>query len=669
MQIEKLPPAPYQADPAPALHPAYRRDIDGLRALAVLSVVLYHAFPSRLPGGFAGVDIFFIISGFLIGSILIAGMQQNAFSFTEFYARRVRRIFPALTVVLSACLAFGWFALFPDEYKMLGKHVFGGAGFLSNFFLWNEVGYFDTAAETKPLLHLWSLGIEEQFYIFWPVLMLLAWKRRFSLVALALGVAVLSFLVNVGGLHKFPSATFYSPASRVWELLYGSVLAYMSINGLHLFAGVRRGHGADAVIDWSSPRARNIKSALGLGLLLATLALLRADRHFPGWWALLPTTGAVLLISAGPQAWCNRVLLGNPVAVWFGLISYPLYLWHWPLLAFARIIESGLPSSKIRGAAVLAAIVLAWLTYRLLERPLRGTAHGRAKVAVLSAAMLALAAAGGALYRANGLPLRASVVDSAAQQKELFVVEDVPNATACKARYGFTSIYEYCLMDDPTKAPTVAMLGDSHAFHIWAGLNRYYHSRGENLVYFGTRVPFVNLPVGDDPYQKVVPMMIDKVMQATTVKTVIISTFARLNIEDEGGKKMTQALHDTLAMFVASGRKVIYVSDTPYLDFEPRSCIRRGAIPTSQTRTDCSLPRAKQDQQIARHKVAEQQALRDLPMVQVFDAAAQLCDAQRCLVMRENKMMYRDTHHLSHEGDLFMGERYGRQMDALKAAH
>ncbi|WP_445230035.1 acyltransferase family protein [Duganella rhizosphaerae] len=668
MRIEKLPQAPCEADAAPALHPAYRRDIDGLRALAVLAVVLYHAFPTRLPGGFAGVDIFFIISGFLIGSILIASLQQDAFSFAGFYARRVRRIFPALILVMGACLAFGWFALFPDEYKMLGKHVFGGAGFLSNFFLWNEVGYFDTAAETKPLLHLWSLGIEEQFYIFWPVLMLLAWKRRISLLALALGVAVLSFLVNVGGLHKFPSATFYSPASRVWELLYGSVLAYMSVNGLGLFAGVRRERGADSVIDWSSPRARNIKSALGLAMLLATLALLRADRHFPGWWALLPTTGAVLLIAAGPQAWCNRVLLGNPVAVWFGLISYPLYLWHWPLLSFARIIESGLPSSKIRGAAVLAAIVLAWLTYRLLERPLRGAAHGRRKVIVLSAAMLALAAAGGALYRAQGLPLRATVVESAAQQQQLILVEDVANAQACKQRYGFASDYEYCRLDDVSKEPTVVLLGDSHAFHIVAGLTRYYHGLGENLWYLGTRVPFVGLPTGDDPYQKVVPMMLDKALHTASVKTVIISSHVLLNIDDEGGKVRTNALRATLRMFVDSGRTVVYVSDVPELDFDPRACLRRVGIASSRTH-DCELPRATHDQKVARHKVAEAYALRDLPMVRVFDAAAQLCDAQRCVAMRDNKLLYRDHDHLSHEGDLFMGERYARQMDAMKTAH
>lgn len=667
MKLETLPLSPSAAAPA-SLHPAYRRDIDGLRALAVLSVVLYHAFPTRLPGGFAGVDIFFIISGFLIGSILIAAMQQDAFSFRDFYARRVRRIFPALILVMSACLAFGWFALFPDEYKMLGKHVFGGAGFLSNFFLWNEVGYFDTAAETKPLLHLWSLGIEEQFYIFWPVLMLLAWKRRFSLLTLALGVIALSFVVNVAGVHKFPSATFYSPASRVWELLFGTVLAYMSVNGLSLFAGVRRAGQDGTVVDFSGPRARNLQSALGLGLLLASLAALRADRHFPGWWALLPTTGAVMLIAAGPQAWCNRVLLSNRVAVWFGLISYPLYLWHWPLLAFARIIESGLPSSRIRGGAVLAAVVLAWLTYRLLEKPLRGSAHGRRKVIVLSLLMLALAAAGGALYRLGGLPLRASVVEDAARQKALVLVEDVANATACKQRYGFASFYEYCLLDDVHKDPTVLLLGDSHAYHMVAGLTRYYRSQGENLWLLGTRVPFVGVPVGDDPYQKATPKMMELALHTPSVKTVIISTFSRLNIDDPGGKAMTAAFRETLRQFVASGRQVIYVSDTPQLDFEPRACLTRAGIASSRTRRDCSVPRAVHDRERARHKVAEQLVLRDFPTVQLFDAAAQLCDAERCRAMIDNKLMFRDTHHLSYDGDLFMGERFARQQAALKAA-
>lgn len=669
MKLETLPASGLA--PAHATHPAYRRDIDGLRALAVLSVVLYHAFPSRLPGGFAGVDIFFIISGFLIGSILIASMQQNAFSFADFYARRVRRIFPALLLVMSACLAFGWFALFPDEYKLLGKHVFGGAGFLSNFFLWNEVGYFDTAAETKPLLHLWSLGIEEQFYIFWPLLMLLAWRLRASLLKLALAVALLSFVVNVAGVHKFPSATFYSPASRVWELLFGTVLAYMSVNGLSVFAGARRmAHDGvtTTVLDFSSPRARNIQSAIGMALLLASLAVLRADRHFPGWWALLPTTGAVMLIAAGPQAWCNRVLLGNRVAVWFGLISYPLYLWHWPLLSFARIIESGLPSSKIRGAAVLAAIVLAWLTYRLLEKPLRGAGNGRLKVMLLAAAMVALAAVGGLLYKKDGLPRRATIVDNAAQQKSLILVEDVANAKACKQRYGFASLYEYCLLDDVRKDPTVVLIGDSHAYHVVAGLTKYYHAQGENLWYLGTRIPYIGLPVGDDPYQKATPMMMDKALHTASVKTVIISTAAKLQMENDEGRRMTGYFRDTIRQFVESGREVIWINDTPMLDFEPRACIRRAGIASSQTRTDCALPRAVYDKNVAQHNAAVASVLRDYPQVQVFDAAAQLCDAEKCHVMMGKTLMYRDTHHLSYEGDLYMGEKFAAQQAARKAA-
>ena len=258
-------------------------------------------------------------------------------------------------------MLFGWFALFPDEYKMLGTHVLAGAGFVSNFFLWSEVGYFDTAAETKPLLHLWSLGIEEQFYIVWPVLMWLAWRRGVSVLTLALSVLVLSFAINLAGVHKFPSATFYSPASRVWEMLFGTVLAYLSVHRIRLFIGARRhdhDHASErtTLFELGSARVRDVASVAGVLLIVAALALLRADRHFPGGWALLPVLGATLLIAAGPQALCNRLLLSNRVAVWFGLISYPLYLWHWPLLAFARIVESGLPSAKVRVCAVLAEI-------------------------------------------------------------------------------------------------------------------------------------------------------------------------------------------------------------------------------------------------------------------------------------------------------------------------
>ncbi|TYQ03401.1 UNVERIFIED_ORG: peptidoglycan/LPS O-acetylase OafA/YrhL [Zoogloea ramigera] len=661
-----LPASPVTPFAAP--HPAYRADIDGLRALAVLSVVLYHAFPARLPGGFAGVDIFFVISGFLIGSILIAGIEQGSFRFADFYVRRVRRIFPALILVLAATMLFGWFALFPDEYKMLGTHVLAGAGFFSNFFLWSEVGYFDTAADTKPLLHLWSLGIEEQFYIVWPVLMWLAWRRGVSVLTLALSVLVLSFAINLAGVHKFPSATFYSPASRVWEMLFGTVLAYLSVHRIRLFIGARRdGHdhaGASehtTLFELGSAQVRNVASVAGLLLIVAALALLRADRHFPGGWALLPVLGATLLIAAGPQALCNRLLLSNRVAVWLGLISYPLYLWHWPLLAFARIVESGLPSAKVRGCAVLAAVVLAWLTYRLVERPLRGARNGRIKVAVLAAAMLALVAVAAAIYAGNGWPQRASVVDNALQQQDLVIVEDKANAAACKQRYGFASLYEYCLLDQPARDPTVLLIGDSHGYHLVAGLTRYYRSQGENLWYLGTRTPFLGMPDRGDGYQKATPMMLKLALETPGIKTVIVSTNVKLYTYNADGVALVAAMRETVRQLLAAGREVILVYDAPALDFEPRGCLRRAGVASSRTNIDCAMPRAVFDQNVAAHKPAWDALLKEFPQVQVFDTAAPLCDAKRCHAMIGTTLMYRDNHHLSYRGDLYMGELFARQ--------
>lgn len=207
----------------------YRPDIDGLRAVAVLLVVGFHAFPGRFPGGFVGVDIFFVISGYLITGILLKEMESSDFSFARFYARRVRRIFPALILVLLCCFVVGWFVLLPDEFKALGKHIFGGAAFFSNFVLLHDAGYFDAAAVRKPLLHLWSLGIEEQFYIVWPVVLFLAFQiRRVGWMITAIFVA--SFLANVLTIGRNPVAAFYWPFTRAWELMSGGILVWM-VNG------------------------------------------------------------------------------------------------------------------------------------------------------------------------------------------------------------------------------------------------------------------------------------------------------------------------------------------------------------------------------------------------------------------------------------------------------
>lgn len=220
-------------------HPKYRPDIDGLRAIAVLSVVAFHAFPNYLKGGFIGVDIFFVISGFLISTIIFENLDKGTFSFSEFYARRIKRIFPSLLLVLVTSYTFGWFVLLSDEYTQLGKHIAAGAGFVSNFALWSESGYFDNSTDTKPLLHLWSLGIEEQFYIIWPPLLYVAWKRKFNLLTLVILVAFISFLLNLKGVKHDSTATFYAPQTRFWELLCGNILAWFYLYKKGAWEGVK----------------------------------------------------------------------------------------------------------------------------------------------------------------------------------------------------------------------------------------------------------------------------------------------------------------------------------------------------------------------------------------------------------------------------------------------
>lgn len=383
-----FPPKPMSQLPqTPPHHSAYRPDIDGLRAVAVSLVVAFHAFPEYLPGGFVGVDIFFIISGYLISSIILGDLRRGHFSFTGFYARRVRRIFPALLFVLALCAGAGWFLLLPDEYQQLGKHIAGGAGFVANIVLWTESGYFDAAADLKPLLHLWSLGIEEQFYFLWPLLLWFAWKRRFNPLWLALLLTLVSFGWNIIKIGDDPVGTFYLPQTRFWELMSGCILACLTNTG----AGNRHKH---------------LLALAGTMAVIIAVALLDKSKAFPGAWALLPTTGACLIITAGPFAWINRRVLAHPVMVFVGLLSFPMYLWHWPLLSFARILEIGAPPPETRLLAALASLPLAWLTYRLVEKPIRFHGFGHGKTLALCLGMGLVFVSGYGIFRAEGFTSR-----------------------------------------------------------------------------------------------------------------------------------------------------------------------------------------------------------------------------------------------------------------------
>jgi len=448
-------------NPEHLIHPQYRPDIDGLRAIAILSVVGFHAFPNWVKGGFIGVDVFFVISGFLISIIMIGSLERNSFSFFEFYIRRINRIFPALLLVLIASFAFGWFVLLADEYKQLGKHIAGGSGFISNFILWNESGYFDNIAEKKPLLHLWSLAVEEQFYIVWPLLLWFAWKQRLNLLTIVIVVGMVSFALNIGKVRGDAVAAFYSPQTRFWELMAGSFLAYMTRHKQNVLPKFK--HWLDMwlckIVYARAPEANgktlhNFYSVVGALLIVVGAIVITKERHFPGWWALLPTLGAMLIISAGPHGWLNRRVLSNRVLVWFGLISFPLYLWHWPLLSFARIIVGEMPDRSIRIATVLVSIVLAWLTYKLIEKPVRFGKHRKAKTITFLTLMIAVGYVGYNSYNRDGLGFRMSKVPLQKNEASIPECNDQP-----------------CIFGNSEAKKIIVIYGDSHAGHLTKALN------------------------------------------------------------------------------------------------------------------------------------------------------------------------------------------------------
>ncbi len=668
-------------------HPKYRADIDGLRAIAVLSVVGFHAFPEVIKGGFIGVDIFFVISGFLISSIIISSLENGTFSFNEFYARRIKRIFPALILVMTACFVFGWFALLPDEYKQLGKHIAAGAGFISNLIFWQEAGYFDNTAETKPLLHLWSLGVEEQFYIVWPLLLYLTWKRRFNLLMLTITVVVLSFVANVYFRHNDSVQDFYSPLTRFWELLMGSILAYLTRHKINIWDKSMQ-ILPDCICKLGTVHKPteallgNVQSVLGALLIGIAVLLVSREWAFPGWWALLPTTGAYLIMSAGQHAWLNRILLSHRVMVWLGLISFPLYLWHWPLLSFARIIESKTPSNSIRFACVALAFVLAWLSYRLIERPIRFGNQNRTKIIVLMLLMIILVGVGYATYMQEGFRQRVLVQSSLKMNDELNYQNHWIGWSYCPNQ----GEYQGCRILDPTQAPNIALIGDSHAGHLASGLAELYGRRNENVVarIWAGCIPFFETEEDGKKYFSCEAHLIDNALNeainSMSIKTVILSNYSLLMIQGNRGyiqdaldsnryvnnpsienvrkniEIFKKAMYLTLKRLVNSKKQVIYLVDTPELYFDPKECVslRPINLPGYKLRIPCAIDRKKFEERNAEYHRIILEAKTEFPIVKFINMYEFFCDKELCYGMIDGKLIYQNHDHITSTGGRYL---------------
>jgi peptidoglycan/LPS O-acetylase OafA/YrhL len=653
------------ADQAAPLHPKYRPDIDGLRAVAVLMVVGFHAFPARFAGGFVGVDVFFVISGFLISTILFENLRAGRFSFAVFYMRRVKRIFPALIVVLLACLAFGWLVLLRDEYRALGKHVSGGAGFVSNLLLWQESGYFDRSADAKPLLHLWSLGIEEQFYLVWPLILWAAWRWRLHVLGVTLTIAAVSFGLNIFFTGQDAVAAFYSPPTRFWELLVGACIAWWLLP--------RPDSGTDAPAR--PMRRAGLLSVLGAALLVAAFVLTTRDRAFPGWWALLPVGGAALLIAAGPGAWLNRHLLANRLMVWVGLISFPLYLWHWPLLAYSRIVAGGEPPSRVRALAVLAAFVLAWLTWRFVEQPIR-SGRIRRPVAALGGAMAGTFALGLAVFMAIALPRNLNPE----LQPILAAVADWDYPGSLRAtRFGRQTFYRA-----GDEEPVTFMVGDSHVEQYGprlAALARHQDADAHSVV-FGTSggCPFMPRVFEDDRVHQGCEAFRAAAMAYIArpeVKTVVVGgcwncyfvaetapkkpgepayDYYHLAADGRrenfrGGQGRTRAIdelrqHLKTISQISPGKKVYLLLDNPMGEaFDPKNYLTGNRITGVQVREAVARTARPNPAEIALN--AELAAMAAGIGIEVIDPIAALCRGGACDVLTDDgQFVYRDNHHL-----------------------
>jgi peptidoglycan/LPS O-acetylase OafA/YrhL len=628
--------------------------------------VLYH-YTSGFHGGFIGVDIFFVISGYLITGILAKSFANRTYSLSSFYQRRIRRIFPALLLVLLLCLLVGWFLIFTDDYASLGKHIAAGAGFVQNLSLWSEAGYFDKSAVYKPLLQLWSLAVEEQFYIFWPLILWMIMRRRWPLIASITLIAAASFILNIWFvLNGNASHSFYFPTTRAWELMAG---AWLAIGHRHHLPFLKK--------------MANAQSWMGLLLILIGFATIHPDYGFPGFWALLPTLGTVLLINAGADAAINRGWFSRRWMVWVGLISYPLYLWHWVLLSlvyviFDKLVPHWLWETTKVGLFALS-ILLSWITYRWLEVPIRK--HPSSKVAVLLALLVALlGVAGFAVYHAKGFPDRPLNHGVA---KYLASTSLSPKESECfNLRHnGELDTNWYCTLGDAKATRWIMATGDSHAMSMIPALDQYGKDMHIRVVFAGTNACLALLDIlvidpkeGKETACSQIPRKAADLIQenaasaiifierwgyfvgGTTRPNEITTLHSLIRNELPGGKPLTgiaafkQSLSLTLQHYQSLKIPVLLVEDNPQQVAEnlPLAKLHFDNSDKSLNANAVSLKEHLRDQAKANH-ILESTA-KNFSFVSLLNTDKALCNDKICPWVIDGQFMYYNDDHLSWAG-------------------
>ena len=638
---------------------AYRADIDGLRAIAVLSVVVYHALSQILPGGFVGVDIFFVISGYLITSIVIGDVRKGGFSLAIFYERRIRRIVPALIVVVLATLVAGYFLLTPGDYRELGNSAVWTIGFIANFFFWLNTGYFDAARETMPLLHMWSLAVEEQFYLVWPLLaaMLVRWLTKqprtvWFVLVVAFSTSLAASIVLT---ETAPQTAFYLPATRAWELGLGALLALFKKEWLEA--------------TWADGLAR-VMSWAGLFLIIYAVTQLDSSQPFPGYNALYPVLGAAALIYSGTvrQGIVARFLSISPM-VFFGKISYSLYLWHWPIFVFFRHYTNGDVMTVTEAFSLIAlSVVFATLSWKFVEQPLRYARVTRGSVFTAGAAASILAVVLGlGIVSSNGMPSR--VPDEALKLADHKTMWSWP----CPAKYKFANVSrKRCVLGESWDSATkhAVLWGDSHALHYAPLVDRVARRLGYSVFLFDSCPPYLdNVSVRrhranqaaysqecGSEYQEITAFLaqdnqVDLIMLASAWATYpkhIHGPDEKRSLET-GLRLMESGMSTLVEQFASDHRRMLLFTEVPRSGENLVPCVLStiSGVLRRTCATDPDRLRVHEVQEVHGATNAVLYALGEKhEHVSIVDATSRMCGEEFCETHINGEFVYRDTNHL-----------------------
>ena len=649
----------------------YRADIDGLRAVAVLLVLFFHAGFNALPGGFIGVDVFFVISGYLITLLIDADLQQGQFSFKRFYQRRIKRLMPALFTVMLTTTALACWVLIPSDLAAFGKSLVFTALSVSNLYFWRENGgYFGGNAQEVPLLHTWSLSVEEQFYLIWPLYLLLAyrWLNRPVFWLITLSGALLSLALSQWVISVTFDAAYYLLPTRMFELMSGAMLALVSARLPRLPVWLTQ-----------------VASVLGLGLILGSALMLEEGGPFPGWHALPACLGTVLLIGSGHHrlVGVNRWLAYRPV-VGIGLISYSLYLWHWPIIVLYR--HLGYPLTPVAGLGCIAlALVLAYLSWKYIEVPFRRNtdySFARALQRLYLLPMLICMALAAVLVLTNGLPQRfdAQVVqmDQAINSKPA----QLRQGCHSPSRYSQTPPNPDCQLGDLQQPQANALLlGDSHANHYTGFLDELGRTQGWliNDYTLDACVPLFDTNWGHNRhYAQLCRSRNDRAQQLIdelNYRYVILAgQWPKFGYSDKlwvEGQRITapnaiaqvvqHKLALTLQRIVDAGAQPIILKDNASMGgLSPKCAIRQHLF---NSELNCTRPRSQSQQADVFIDDIIANLLPDFPSLRIIDPKQASCDEQYCYSAIEGIPLYLDGNHLNDQGSRLLGRRFTAQQE------